>query len=271
MALPELTKLTIDRDLTDQFVKNIDMTAVQVILHTATIEFLQSNKDDFSKITNITNFLNAASISNNIDSIYIYDIEKERIAASNPVGYISNMNLLADREWLKDVQSITGMIVKERLNKNRNEMNISLFRPIILNAQKKGILVINIPIQKIFSNQIYVENDFGRSHFVFDTAFAPILIKEATGLQEAQLGNVVKAAETANNTSFYSNGQKYLLYVLKSDYTNWSFVSVLPEHILFKGMYWIRNVVLLVSVLFAIVSVALIIITNNQMLRLSDG
>jgi AraC-like DNA-binding protein len=267
MALPELTKLTIDRDLTDQSVKNIDMTAVQVILNSATIEFLQSNKDDYNKITNITNFLNAVSISQNIESIYIYDIEKERIAASNPIGYISNMNLLADREWLKDIQSITGMIVKERLNKNRNEMNISLFRPIILNAQKKGILVINIPIQKFFSNQIYVENDFGRSHFVFDAAFAPILVKDAAGLQEAELGNVVKEVEAANNTSLYSNGKKYLLYMLKSEYTNWSFVSVLPEDMLFKGIYWIRNVVLLVSVLFAIVSVALIVITNNKMLR----
>ncbi|MFD0675880.1 MULTISPECIES: helix-turn-helix domain-containing protein [unclassified Paenibacillus] len=267
MAVPELTKLTIDRDLTDQFVKNVDMTAVQVILHTATTEFLQSSNNDFDKITNITNFLNAASISNNIESIYIYDIEKERIAASNPVGYISNMNLLADRDWLKDIDSITGMVVKERLNKSRKEMYISLFRPILLNAQKKGILVINIPVQKFFSSQIYVENDFGRSHFVFDAAFEPILAKDTAGLQEAQLGNAVKHADTAHNPTFYSNGQKYLLYVLKSDYTSWSFVSVLPEQQLFKGMYWIRNAVLLVSVLFAIVSVALIVITNNKMLR----
>ncbi|NHN29838.1 helix-turn-helix domain-containing protein [Paenibacillus agricola] len=266
VALPELTKLTIDRDLTDQFVKNIDMTAVQIILHSATLEFLQSNNDDYNKITNMTDFLNAASISHNIESIYIYDIEKERIAASNPVGYISNMNLLADREWLKDIPSITGMIVKERLNKNRNEMNISLFRPIILNAQKKGILIINIPIPKIFSNQIYIENDLGRSHFVFDAALAPILIKNATDLQETELGDVVKAVEATNHTSFYSNGNKYLLYMLKSDYTNWSFVSVLPEDTLFKGIYWLRNIVLLVSILFAILSVALILITNNKML-----
>ncbi|MDF2958541.1 MAG: AraC family transcriptional regulator [Paenibacillus sp.] len=267
MAVPELTKLTIDRDLTDQFVKNIDKTAVQVILHPATHEFLQSNPNDYNKITNLTDFLNAVSISENIESIYIYDMEKERVAASNPVGYVSSINLMADRDWLTDIQSINGMIVKERLNKSRNEMLISLFRPIILNAQKKGFLVINIPVKHFFSNQIYVENDFGRSHFVFDAASNPMLVRDVAGLQEAELGDAIKAVEGSNNTSFYSNGKKYLLYSLKSDYTNWSFVSVLPEDVLFKRMYWIRNVVLLVSVLFAILSVALIVITNYQLLR----
>jgi AraC-like DNA-binding protein len=267
IMLPELSKLTIDRDLTDQFVKNIDKTAVQIILHPSTNEFLQSKKNDYAQIMNLTNFLNAATISENIESAYVYNIEQETIVASNAIGFASNIDFISDREWIEEVPYINGMVVKERMNKSRNEVVISLYRPIILNTEKKGVLVINVPINKFFSNQIYVENNNGRSHFVFDAAASPILAKDAAGLQDTELSNVIKEGIEGNSTTFYSHEKKYLLYVLKSDYTEWSFVSALPEDILFKRMYWIRNVVLLVSVLFALLSAAFIVMINYQMLR----
>ncbi|WP_164821501.1 helix-turn-helix domain-containing protein [Paenibacillus koleovorans] len=259
--------MKIDKDVTDEMIKAMDKTAIQVILDPSTTDFLQSTKEEYNKITNTINFLNAVSYSQNIESIYIYDMDKQSVAASNPIGYVSNIELFTDQEWIADLNQINGMVVKARMDKRTNEALISLFRPILLSARKKGILVINVPLKDFFSNPVYLDNEVPRSRYVFDAEGSPILVKEQLGLSTEEVAAVVQQGNLGSASAQTANWKEHIVYALKSDYTGWSFVIVLPEQILFKRMYWIRDVVLLLSVLIALFSVIMICMINFQMLQ----
>jgi AraC-like DNA-binding protein len=264
--VPVHTALTIDRDLTDQFLKRIDSTAIEIILSNSTTDFLRSNENEYEKSAEMVNFLNTVRISQDIESIYVYDIEKRRLATTN-YGYVSDISYMLDDEWIQNADQINNLAFEKRNEKGKNSEVVSLFRPIYINAMKKGILVVNMSIANFFSKSAESVNSNERSLFILETNGNVIFRYDNKELNVSDIVTGLQQNKDNEIITLDSHGENYLIFHLESAVTKWKFVTVIPEKMVLKNIKGIRNTLLMVSFLFALMSVVMIGFINHQLFK----
>ncbi len=267
-------QLRLDMKIIDNAIRELDHASIKIAYHHSTYDFLKKpDHGGYQPISNLINLLDTM-LSPMINSIYIYDVERRAVAATNPSGFNSNLSTFADKAWVENIVEEFDKqtkLIKIREGKesfaSANEKWITIFRPIHNNGEIRGIVVINANWNQVF-NQIFPDtiSKLERTRFIYD-ANANLLYQINPKQDLPSLSNTIQTIENNSYIEFLHNDQKYLLNKVSSDLTGWSFVSMLSIDEALKNLKTIQKVIFTLSLISILIGCSAIFYFNFTSLK----
>jgi hypothetical protein len=242
---PQDHLLRIDKYTVDKLLQEIDLVSIKIAFNSLAVEFLNTPRDvlNFNNVSILSQFMDAM-VSTNIESIYLYDVGKQRVLATSPHGFNSSLQTFADRNWilpsLGEMQTKTK-VIKQRIVEPSGKKVLTLYRSIQINQETAGIVAVNMDwdnfISYIFQDQI---STFERTRMIFDEngkllfEMNPLSSSvEVFGLTDTSKGfREIEAAD-----------QKYLLSVVRSDFSGWTFASLVSVDKLMTNLKQVQHAI----------------------------
>lgn len=156
------------RDLTDTSLRQCESLCTYIANHSQSQMFALNNwYGNFDGDNSITEFLHSLPlIYDYIDSVYIYsDIHKTVYSNDSRVSAVSSFS---DNEWLSDYMSLSSSkcTFSARLKLNNYPMIISVIKPIFIENENIGAVVLNIDSRELCKTFLNNRENGGQEFFM---------------------------------------------------------------------------------------------------------
>jgi len=245
-AEPQLHLLRIGMESVDATIKGVDQIAINVLLTPSVLGFLNPEKastyDDNKKLVE---YLGNVAVSPHIKNILIYDPFRHRMASSY-YGFSSSLEDLFAPSWEemipKKLQGMTVRQVELRLNNGSTRTEYMLFRPIFVNNEFAGIIMIVLDQSSLFANVYDNQTDDAViDRFVLNNENRVIRTISGNGVIGSEVIDLIQAKRTS---TFEYKDRKitYLIAQLRSEYVGWTFGAMIPQKELLHPLNRIRTI-----------------------------
>jgi AraC-like DNA-binding protein len=266
---PQIHLLRIGMEAVNNSVTSADQIGINVLLSHLTYPFLNPDYEMKQvEVTHLIEYLDNLTVSPLVESVLLYDKNRQRIVGSTPYGFSSSLSNLADQDWQNYIANLnTNRFTIVDRNKNllgveQKIQTITLFRPVIRDNEITGIIMVNINKKKLF-DKIFENytSQTDASRFVIDSGNHTIY--EANNRILSQDHLTAALSQQQKNFFDYTDGkERYLISQVTSDITGWKFVSIIPQQRLLQQVNLIRNIVFGLSITSILAGLIGIIVTH---------
>jgi two-component system response regulator YesN len=253
--------------------KHIDKTAIQLLKAYEVGRFFnnelseqETRNNSFRVSTLITNAINSIDYIFSID-LYAYD--KQRLVSGN---VLTEQDYKLDFSWIPEFQQYEGYFNwmstrKVQLNHSqypiyRNVVTLVRSYPLIHSpGTREGAMAVNIKEDLLYS---LIRNtapmDKGQT-FIMDNEGVVVLHADQSKLGKdisefPYIDQILNAQGASGHFSEEVEQTASSVFYVKSDYTGWNIVRVVPEAQFMKPLYAIRNGLLILAIVLFVVATA---------------
>ncbi|MDF2960759.1 MAG: transcriptional regulator, AraC family [Paenibacillus sp.] len=262
---PHTELLQINLGVTNRAFREADEQGVKVSFHSTTLNYVQGGLEAKDKTASLlSSYLNTVAFHEDIHSVYVLDV-KNKLLVSDKSEQSLEWAGFPDQTWLPWVEAMKTkpLLIKRRTLGTADQAGslelISLYRPILVERQLIGIVIVNMDYDRFFS-KIYPQLETPQYIFSLEGEIIYPKLKPEVPLEE-----LYKAIDTLGVRPFGEvklEGQSYLGNQAFSDMTGWRWVSLVPLDQLLKNVRLVRDIVFLLSLASIIVGSAAIFFYN---------
>lgn len=260
------TSLSRVKDIMDMIMRDTNKQSIWIASNSDVSFFLNSSSVDdhtFYNPTNIHDLITMFTLTYDyLDSIHVYSEKNDNVLSLRGSG---EMKDFYDSTWLpgykknKDAKTTwTESREIESVFKTGSNNFLSFFRVIRDNQKSVGAVIININMEKLAQNtgmgdmeHIYISDDTGKILYSRETPLINRNIRDIKNIKDLPAGN--------NKSSVITKveGEKMVVSRTSSSYNGWNYTSVLPLSQYESQIKILRNIMILLVVLSAVITLVL--------------
>lgn len=270
------TSLSRVKDIMDMIMRDTNKQSIWIALDSDVSFFMNSSGIDdrtFYTPKNIHDLITMFSLTYDyLDSIHIYSEKSDNVLSLRGSGEIKGFY---DTTWLpsyknnKDTKTTwTESREIESIYKTGSKNFLSFFRVIKDNQKSAGAVIINIDMEKLVQNtgmgdleNIYISDDTGQILYSRKT---PLIDKNSRDMKNIE---DLLAVNSKGSVITKVEGDKMVVSRTSSSYNGWNYTSVLPLSRYESKIDILRNIMILLVVLSAIITLVLSFFISVRLFR----
>jgi AraC-like DNA-binding protein len=267
---PQTEMLQINLDITNRSFRDADEQAVRASFHPNTLSFIQAApQSKQEKAAILYSYLNTIAFHKDIHSIYIVDLKNKQLVTSVSDQSYEWMKY-PDQSWIPwtDTMKTKPLLIKRRTleqsDNTKKEEVISLFRPILLDQELVGLVIVNVDYDRLFS-EIYTQIKV--PYYIYNLEGELIYPKLDMQVPVSEMQKAIEVLGIRPFGEVKLEGQSYLANQAFSDMTGWRWVSLIQLDQLLKNVRLVRNIVFLLSLLSILIGCSAIYYYNYASFR----
>ncbi len=270
------TSLSRVKDIMDMIMRDTNKQSIWIASDNDVSFFMNSSSIDdrtFYNPKNIHDLITMFALTYDyLDSIHVYSEKSDNVLSLRGSGEIKDFY---DTAWLssykinKDTKTTwTESREIESIYKTGSKNFLSFFRVIKDNQKSTGAIIINIDMEKLVQNtgmgdleNIYISDDTGQILYSRKT---PLIDRNSRDMKNIE---DLLAVNSKSSVITKVEGDKMVVSRTSSSYNGWSYTSVLPLSRYESKIDILRNIMILLVVLSAIITLVLSFFISVRLFR----
>ena len=253
---PNVELLQINQDVTNRAFYESDSKAVDASFHPAILAFISSATERGATLPDeLTSYLKTLSTHPDIQSITVISFVNHSVLSTD-YGFRANWGDAPDSKWMNWIDEIQKkpLVVKRRMYDGVTAVDpielLTLARPIVLNGQVGGAVLVNLDYDRFFS-KMYIH--LSNYQYVYDLEGELIYPKLNLPVPLAEMNKVIAEIDVQPFAYVKVEGHAYMANQTFSNVTGWRLVSLVPMEELLRNVRMARDMMLILSLISILV------------------
>ncbi|WP_281885157.1 AraC family transcriptional regulator [Paenibacillus sp. YYML68] len=255
---PNAELLQINLHVTNRAFRSYDSEAVQLSFHPTAVEYVSAAAERKQETAaGLLAHLKELSLEEEIHSVYVVDTKQQRIVSSKgeqelPFAQLEDLTWI---HWIQEMEKKPLLIQRRSFGSGfesgqlRSEL-ISLYRPIRVNDEQIGLVIMNIDYDRLFTT---IHKQLKAPQYIFNLDGELIYPKTNLPIEESDMRKVLEAIDIHPFHEVKLDKQTYLANQAFSDVTGWRWVSLISLDDLLRHVRLVRDIIVLLSLLSIVV------------------